>query len=118
MRLIGPVSRRMTVESVGPIPGTLVNKPYCGRGLTRSCRRFSRTSICDCSVAITALLALGDKLTSAASGTLSILSAVCRFVWVLVVHPAPCLVAKLSPDRSSPAHAHTHHLLFLSLTTL
>ena len=42
-RSIGPVSRRMTVASVWPIPGTLVSKPYCGRGLTRSCRRFVLT---------------------------------------------------------------------------
>jgi hypothetical protein len=60
--------------------GTLVNKPYCGRGLTRSCRRFSRTSICDCSVAITATLALIAKPTSAASGRLSFVSSVSRLI--------------------------------------
>jgi hypothetical protein len=64
-RSIGPVSRTMTVASVWPMPGTVVNKAYCVRGLTRSCRRFSRTSICDCSVAITATLAVIAKPTAA-----------------------------------------------------
>src|SRR5260370_37722173 len=42
-RSIGPVSRRVTVASVWPIPGTLVNKQYVDRGLTRSLRLVSRT---------------------------------------------------------------------------
>src|SRR3984893_8271107 len=94
----------MTVASVWPMPGTLVSKRYCGRGLTRSCRRSSRCSICDCSVAMTATLALIAKPTSAARGRLSIASFVSRLIWLLVIRPPSCRAMMFSTARTCAVH--------------
>jgi hypothetical protein len=53
--------------------------------LTRPCSRFSRISIHDRSVTVTAILVLIAKPTSAASGILSFVALPRRLIWLPVI---------------------------------